>query len=214
MKKWNFLVLVALCAFWGCKKEHISFCSNPECETYLAIWEKRTMQNSGLTQAYLDEHFHPHQTRLSQGPQGIVFGVEFHVRIDWAEVDGYDGFYVNLDADDTVFVDPMMPHEVYLSEADILQAMVDYPEQYAAPFFAPIESLRYESKAEAMKVLRKDTDKAVHYDRILFPLGGFAGLPNNGHPYLLTTIGGEETVGSRTYKLLDLVTGEIVDYVE
>jgi hypothetical protein len=215
MRKSSFLLLFALCTLLtACKKEHISFCTDPECETYLAVWEKRTLQNSSLSQAYLDEHFFAHQTRISHGPQGIVFGVEFKVTIDWAEVEGYDGFYINLHADDTVFTNPMMPHEVYLSEADILQAMVDYPEEYAAPFFAPIEELLYDTKGDAMKVLRKDTDQAVHYQRVFFPLGGFAGLPNNGHPYLLTTIGGEETVGSRTFKILDLTTGEITDYQE
>ena len=175
-------IISTLIIFTSCTKIKLEQCDDPNCETYLQVWEHLFKSRNGISDAYFDKHINVSKIAISTWASGETFDVEYVVNIDWARIESHDQFIIKINKDDDLYPTLKVRKGEYLNEEELNDVVEMLAYNSVITKVAPLTKLKYSSKKKAVDALQKKagTDK-VKFDRLYFkrPLHN-----NDGSPYL------------------------------
>ncbi len=96
-----------------------SLCTSEQCISYLSIWKALFMEKNGLTEAYMDTHIEITRSTIKSWAKGMSFRVGYRYTLDWATVESWDSFIVQITADDSSFQQLELPRNTFLTAAEV-----------------------------------------------------------------------------------------------
>jgi hypothetical protein len=208
LKIFPFILLVA----FSSKPSPPSPCKaeNELCERYLRVWKNLLLKRNNMSEEYFKKHITPVEAGAGPRGEGAGFVIWYKIKIDWAEIPGYNQFEVKLKPGESLYGLNFLnfPTGVYLSE-DEIEVLVNKSAFHSSiGLIKPIKKLKFSSQDEALKALQKiaGTDKIKFKDLTYTVPGKRPG--DDGDPYLrgFGTIDYEKNECIRGY--INLVTGE------
>ena len=130
------------------------FCSSDTCHTYFAIWKKLFLARNNMSEEYFNLHITPCATNLFYWNDGVSLGVDYKVKIDWAEIRLYDDFPVKLDSGAFVYyTSGNIPRNVLLTK-DQIDTLLNHGAAGSQMFqVASVEHLKYSTRNEAIAAI-------------------------------------------------------------
>ena len=175
-------IICSLIIITSCTKSKLKQCDDPNCETYLQVWEQLFKSRNAISDAYFDKHIKVTNTAISTWNSGESFRVSYNVAIDWAKIEIQDQFIIKINKDDERYPTLKVRKGEYLNEEELNEVVEILAYNSAITKVAPLTKLKYSSKKKAVNALQKIAGsnkikfEGLYFERPLYN--------NDGSPYL------------------------------
>jgi hypothetical protein len=207
MRKLFFIVVLLSLA--ACSKDkELPMCDSPTCQDYLQVWKNLMMERNGMTEEWMDDHLTINGTSIVNTSSCEFYRVEYTVQIDWAEVKSMDNLCIRIDPNQTLYPALTVARGPYLTQAEVAQVIHNRAFSSSMARIAPVEKLRYPTKAKAMRALEDGTGHSLQDEYVRLPHSTYF-FPSNGH-FLLYASGSLPIGDNRCVTgMMDLVSGYV-----
>jgi len=180
------------------------------CQAYFAIWKEIFLEKNNMKEDYFDRHITPCSTAIQIWDDGISFSIYFIVKNDWVEFRSYDTFVIWLSPSTNKLYPTLDIPRSELLTKDQISILFDY-QAFGARIssVAPITSLKYSSRLEAMKALISASNVDTLCSSSLLYGVIDPKSATSGHPYLLASAALNYSENKCIESQMDLVTGEV-----
>jgi len=185
MRKFICIIVVVL-SIISCKKkdsQHDGILSDAQRAYYLDYWKGELLQRDSMSIGYFNAHISGISGTTSRWNSGVMYRVSYQVTIDWAVIDYYDEFVIDLSSAESGYQYLNIPRDSFL-QAPELQKMLDY--SICGSVIGPVKSvnsLKYASYGLAVAAL-KDSANSVYFNQEWLTSAPYGSTSRDGFPYL------------------------------
>jgi len=183
--------------------------TEPECQSYLAIWREVVISRSAIDGSYFDAHVVPIRAAIETWADGRSLRVRYRFTFDWVSFEREDVMIVYVDPDAAPYPSLGIPKVAALDATQIDRAAASGAWGTAIASVRRIEVLTFRTQDEALAALREHPDgRDLAPEELSFNRPGL--IPReNGHPHLHARSPENSTSGQCSRGMIDLVTGEM-----
>jgi hypothetical protein len=216
MTKQKYIILLVLIFAFSCKKDKSNSNQAPNnvcmdsstTATYLDFWKSEFLIRDTMTSAYFNSHISQIKASANCYNSGISFRVDYKVTIDWAVIDDYNQFIVELYSSEPAYQYLNIPRDQFLGTSVLQTILNNSVEGSYIGYVKSITSLPYSSNAIAIQAFQDSVGSSVILPQsISYYVPGK--LPHkDGYPYFLGFGTINDSLNQCIEGYFNLVTGQ------